>query len=390
MFRDKVFPYLYRTGDDLGNCTQRYPINDQKWSISTSNLRKRREVLSWLESTQSGLIWIDGNLDAGKSDWTTNFALEVISAAKVHGIVTVLMYFCGEHPRSRPEGTLESVIQSMIFQLIHLHYLNFSWDRCRKHNLHLARFQEAHDSIYELWKIFEECLKITKTKCVYLAIDNIDALYPQPFDGESSERFGIFIERLKALVHISGVTCKILITARQPSGNQYLSSNLGSPMDPIRHKVICVPRGTQRGPDMFGRPRRIFRIPISCNTFPHNLAEPKTLLATNEEEEDEEDEEDEAEDEEKTSSQSGDSEFLWDSDQDDWDVTMLNRNDDYARCLENAAEFESEGTEPSDGEDSDSDDSGDFAMGKPSVKAEPSQSRDVDAASDELDSCSSD
>lgn len=397
MFRDKVFPYLYRIGDDLGKCTRRYPINDPKWSIGTRNLRKCREVLSCLESIRSELIWIDGNLDTGKSDWTTNFALEVTSAAKTHGTIAVLMHFCGEQPRSRPEGALESVIQSMIFQLIHLHYFHFSWDTCRKYNLHRTRFQEAHDSMIELWKIFEECLEITRTKCVYLVIDNIDALYPQPSDGEENERFVLFIERLKALVLVSGVTCKILITTRQPSGHHYLSSNLGSPMDPTRHKVICIPHGTQRGPEVFGRPKRIFRLPTRRDSFPQNLAEPETLLAMNDEDEDEDEDE-----KEMTCSQNGGSESSSESDLEDWDVAVLNADDNCSRYLESAAESESDSegcTEPvsnrqrlhqSDSEDSDFDDSADFAMGQPSLNHGPSEPRDVNTSSDEVDSCLSD
>lgn len=163
--------------------------------------------------------------------------------------------------------------------------------------------------------MFEECLRITRTKCIYLTIGNIDALYPQCSDREENQRFALFIERLKALVFVHEITFKVLITARQPSGYQFLSSSHGSPMDPTRHKVISVPRGPQRGPMMFGKTRRIFRLPTVSKSFPPNHAKLETFLAMDDEDGDEEEDEQEATEEKgNTGDQSADSASSCDSD----------------------------------------------------------------------------
>ena len=59
IFRDEVFPMLYK----LDNCVERDMHRglelDRHESIAAANLRQREEVIAWVGSTQSELLWVD-------------------------------------------------------------------------------------------------------------------------------------------------------------------------------------------------------------------------------------------------------------------------------------------------------------------------------------------
>ena len=100
---------------------QRYPNLETIDFVGAANLRQRSEVMTWIETNRSEL-WIEGFTDIEKSDWTTNFSLEVEGAANAYSNITVLAFFCSEKTGSKSFSRPEVVLQSLLFQLINRHY----------------------------------------------------------------------------------------------------------------------------------------------------------------------------------------------------------------------------------------------------------------------------
>lgn len=217
-FRDEVFPSMCQMEHGLENILQRYPTLSSIHSISAANLRRCPEVMIWIETNQSELLWIEGFTEIEKSDWTTNFSLEIEGAAKAYSGITAVTFFCSEQPDLASFGGPEVVLQSLLFQLINRHYSKFLWLLCRRYGLTRYRFQEAQDDIDQLLTLFEDCLDIAQSLCLYIVLDNIDALWSRVCIGsEGIEKFDRLFDGLRKLSASDKILCKILITSRLPN-----------------------------------------------------------------------------------------------------------------------------------------------------------------------------
>lgn len=52
-------------------------------SVGAANLRQRVEVMTWIGTNQSEVLWIEGFTDIEKSDWTAEFLLEIEGAGSL-------------------------------------------------------------------------------------------------------------------------------------------------------------------------------------------------------------------------------------------------------------------------------------------------------------------
>lgn len=325
----------------------RYPTLGTIDPVGAINLRQRLEVMTWVETNQSELLWIEGFTDIEKSDWTTNFSLEVEGAAKAYSNITVLTFFCSEETGSTCFSGPEVVLQSLLFQLIDRHYSKFSWLLCRRYGLTRYRFQEAQNELDMLMNLFEDCLDVAQALCLYIVLDNIDALWSKVcISSEGIEKFNWLFDGLRRLSVGDKTLCKVLITSRLPnalnhvsrSGDGSASSTGHTYWSQIRHTIIRLPRGERRGVQVFGRPKNIHRIPIRRRTAPRDVPEADLLLEMADKDEEELDYLDDDDDDD-VLIESND----WrDSDDDEYGNDLLQHSKDYAKYLDSSSDSSSE------------------------------------------------
>lgn len=345
-FRDQVFPSTYQLGHGLEAIMHRYPTLGTIDPVGAINLRQRSEVMTWVETNQSELLWIEGFMDTEKSDWTTNFSLEVEGAAKAYSNITVLTFFCSEETGSTSFSGPEVVLQSLLFQLIDRHYSKFSWLLCRRHGLTRYRFQEAQNELDMLMTLFEDCLDVAQALCLYIVLDNIDALWSKVCIGsEGIEKFNWLFDGLRKLSVGDKILCKVLITSRLPNALNHVSkSGDGSAnstghtyWSQIKHTIIRLPRGERQGFQVFGRPKDIHRIPIRRRTAPRDGPGADVLLEMADKDEEELDYPDDDEDDVLIESND------WrDSDDDEYGNDLLQHSKDYAKYLDSSSDSSSE------------------------------------------------
>ena len=345
-FRDEVFPSTYQMGDGLEASLHRYPTLGTIDPVGAINLRQRSEVMAWIETNQSELLWIEGFTDIEKSDWTTNFSWEVEGAAKAYSNITVLTFYCSEETGSTSFSGPEVVLQSLLFQLIDRHYSKFSWLLCRRYGLTRYRFQEAQNELDMLMTLFEECLDVAQALCLYIVLDNIDALWSKVcISSEGMEKFNRLFDGLRRLSVGDKILCKVLITSRLPnalnhvsrSGDGSANSTTHTFWSQIRHTIIRLPRGERQGVQVFGRPKNIHRIPIRRQTASRNVPEADLLLKMADKNEEELDYLDDDDDDVPIESND------WrDSDDDEYGNDLLQHSKDYAKYLDSSSNSSSE------------------------------------------------
>ena len=345
-FRDEVFPSTYQLGHGLEAIMHRYPTLGTIDPVGAINLHQRPEVMTWVETNQSELLWIEGFTDVEKSDWTTNFSLEVEGAARAYSNITVLIFFCSEETGSTSFSGPEVVLQSLLFQLIDRHYSKFSWLLCRRYGLTRYRFQEAQNELDLLMTLFEDCLDVAEATCLYIVLDNIDALWSKVCIGsEGIEKFDWLFDGLRKLSVGNKILCKVLITSRLPNALNHISRSGDSSANStghtywsqIRHTIIRLPRGERQGIQVFGRPKNMHRIPIRRRTAPRDVPEADLLLEMADKDEEELDYLDDDDDDVLVGS------YDWrDSDDDEYGNDLLQHNKDYAKYLDSSSDSSSE------------------------------------------------
>ena len=285
-FRDEVFPSLYEldTSPEKEILYDLY-MNDLD-TISSTNLYRNDEVLAWVNSSRSQLLWVDGFAETAKLNWTTKFCMLLEDAALPYDTVTTLNYYCNSYAASPKVNRPETVLQSLIVQIISAHPREFSWRSCREKHMTCLRFSAARNDIPRLWDLFDDCLKIADRPCTYVLIDSIDSLWPRQCDNsEELEIFGNLLTGLRRLAINKSSLCKVLITSRMASPLEYfLAQNLAL-SDRGHEQIVRIPRTAQGGIERFGTPKRVHRIPISRTTPPAKITDLNAFLENSDGEE---------------------------------------------------------------------------------------------------------
>jgi hypothetical protein len=255
-----MFPLLSKTDRDFSSF---FTILKPRPSDTYGNyfkLHSDRNILAWIETCTSRLLWIEGHMEKSDPYWNSNFALEVFCAAEKIAsenpqTITALSFFCDDNAAQRL-NRLEVVAQSLLIQLIEKHRRKFCYDVCFERQLTNHRFQDAAEDCASLWKLFGECLTISHTQCLYLVIDSVDILSLQCPNG--SGKFHHLIEQLEKLVRREGVVVKVLLTSRIPKLSDILFTT-----DSANRLVISLPRGgAQRTSGKSKESARVLRLPI--------------------------------------------------------------------------------------------------------------------------------
>ena len=234
----------------------KYAVQGHTASVGLRNLEQSPDVLEWIESEESRLLWIDGHKEVSHFDWTSNFSLEVTSRADQMTDVTSLSHFCSEPNGS---GDPKLLLQSLIIQLIHDHRSAFSSNICHKKRLNRGRFEQARKSFADLWAIFADCLSASQPKCLYLVLDNLDSLHSSCREGERLDEFNLLLRLLEGLAKAATPVSKILVTCRLPGVSQALFSDQSLVASSTRYQLVKIPRAERLGASRLKRHKRRYR-----------------------------------------------------------------------------------------------------------------------------------
>ncbi|ODA81304.1 hypothetical protein RJ55_04269 [Drechmeria coniospora] len=265
-FWDLSFPRLRPLGSDMLRSVSRYPDGQVGKVVDSLSLQDQDKLFSWAKHASSQLLWIDGCLGTGPSDWTTDLSLEIIGTAAFANShlatdeMAIVHHFCSETADGRP-GQPDVAIQDLIRQLIDSHAHNFTQDACQRCRLNSVRFQEASGCFDGLWDLFTTCVFVSRISTLVVVIDNIDALFAasnRPGDGNAP--FRQLVDGLLRLSRTDVVLIKILVTSRMPQASRHFTAAARAP-----HRHVCLripkPPHRKRPPT---RSRRKFRALIEA------------------------------------------------------------------------------------------------------------------------------
>lgn len=169
------------------------------------NLLRVENIMEWIESETSRLLWIDGSEVLSRGDFNSLFAAPLlILGENVFESVLVLRHFCGDGLAVKTNN-YRTLVQSMIFQVFKQRprLLKEKFDNLDK---------KQSDNLLQLWNLFLECLKEVDADCTFIIIDSIDYLSEGEVHNGVSER-QIVLRQLEDLVNDTKKAVKILLTA---------------------------------------------------------------------------------------------------------------------------------------------------------------------------------
>lgn len=267
LFQDDVFPDMQLLDDSANELVKRYEFAavsvGAESSTGTHNLQRSDEVLSWIESVQSGLLWIDGHCEHTRLDWTTNFSLEVQALASSEESVTTLSFYCGERNLQEKLTSPVHILRSFLCQLIRQNKKCFGTKPCIDKKLKKERFSAAAADFGKLWLLLSDCLEICRPQCVYIIIDNIDSLHSRCLQNQDDDLHN-FLKLIEGLAQADEPISKILVTSRVPGVSSCLFRTGETPSRPVRpdnHTLVKILRQEQHKPNLMRKRRPIYRFP---------------------------------------------------------------------------------------------------------------------------------
>ena len=239
--RTILFPELDEVDNDYEETLFMSRLIPTESSYKSMGLLRLDDINEWVESQKSGLLWMNGFLQ-GRHQWTTEFAVDLISTAQRYDY-KVVFYFCAEHYASEHSDYLKqpkAIIHSFIFQLLQHHqdHVKLSADRLNADQLSIARtdFQES-------WKILVDILSLVDPPVLYIVLDSIDVIHPD-YSSYPKSDFEELVQGLQDLAAASPQIIKILVTtreAREYSGLSTTSANAG------QQRIVDVPPSLGHG-----------------------------------------------------------------------------------------------------------------------------------------------
>ena len=267
LFQDEVFPDMQILDDNAKDLVKRYEFAaasvGAEYSTGTHNLQRNEVVLSWIESVQSGLLWIDGHCENTRLDWTTNFSLEMHALASSDTSVTTLSFYCGERNLLEKLTYPVHILRSFLCQLIRQNKQHFGSKSCIEKKLKKERFSAAADDFGKLWLLLNDCLEVCRPQCIYIIIDNIDSLHSHYLQGQNDD-LDNFLRLIKGLAQADEPISKILVTSRVPGVSSCLfktSENPPRSVRPDNHTLVKILRQEQHKPNLMRKRRPLYRVP---------------------------------------------------------------------------------------------------------------------------------
>ena len=168
------------------------------------NLSKTDQVIAWLESDSSQLLWIDGNDLLRKSELSLCFVspLVILGESKYESLL-ILRHSCGDSG-SKPVSPYRLLVQALLYQIFEQHPGIFMQKKA-------SLTPNLAANVAGLWHLFLSCVKDAKVDCTFIFIDEIDRLRERA-DTDTEEQ-QVVLQGLNALVQDNNKLVKILLTA---------------------------------------------------------------------------------------------------------------------------------------------------------------------------------
>ena len=174
---------------------------------------KLATITTWLDDTDSHLLWLDGNSAQESQVFDIQFLDRILSHVGLRmqdGIV--LKYFCNVTSVPVHCNTVSQVIQTFLSQIIR-QYRSLSLHH--KDVINAAAFETAARSPDDAWTLLQRCLDFCRPSHLLVVIDSIEHLHdPVATENTLQTSAGVnLVQRLASLARGQALTIKILITA---------------------------------------------------------------------------------------------------------------------------------------------------------------------------------
>ena len=168
------------------------------------NIMRIQEVIDWVESESSQLLWINGHNVLRRSIFSMSFAAPLLVLGESNYETSlVLRHFCGDSSAYGTNG-YRLLVQALLYQILEQHPEMF--DRKRS-----SLTKEATGTVTTLWALFLDCLTEVSADCTFIIIENIDVLRETANSNVNEGKF--IVQQLHTLVQDSTKLVKILLLA---------------------------------------------------------------------------------------------------------------------------------------------------------------------------------
>ncbi|KAK1483149.1 hypothetical protein CABS01_02885 [Colletotrichum abscissum] len=192
--------------------------------VESSNVLRLPSFQSWLSSSKSGLLWVDGYEIPRRPSWTTDLSQKIVRAATESGYDT-LSYFGSLHRGSDDDAPKpRALVQSLLFGMLQKFPTVTSHGDRKLFNAEI--FVAAKSNLDLSWRIFVECLRALPSSTIYIMIEGVDHF---SVAGDQATEFESLLKRLSTLsaALLDDKVVKLALTSVRPSaGFQHLFPNL--------------------------------------------------------------------------------------------------------------------------------------------------------------------
>lgn len=193
------------------------------------NLSKTDQIIAWLESDSSQLLWIDGNHLLRQSQLSILFITPlVILGESKHESLLILRHSCGERGSKRV-SPYRVLVQALLYQIFEQH----------PGILMQKKTSLTRDcDVAGLWHLFLSCIKDTKADCIFIFIDQIDGLMERA--DTDTEEGKVVLQGLNALVQDNTKLVKIMLIASLAMDRASPSEGQAALMIPRRKNSLAI------------------------------------------------------------------------------------------------------------------------------------------------------
>lgn len=195
------------------------------------NLLKTDQIIAWLMSDSSQLLWIDGNDLLRRSELSVLFVAPlVIMGESKHESLLIPRHSCGER-ESKQGSPYRLLVQALLYQVFEQHPGTLTQ---RKSSL----TRDLAGNVAGLWHLFLSCIKDIKVDCTFIFIDQIDGFIEKADSDREEEK--VVLQGLNSLVQDNTKLVKILLTASLAVDRASPSEGQAAMMIPRRKNSLAT------------------------------------------------------------------------------------------------------------------------------------------------------
>ncbi|OAK95125.1 hypothetical protein IQ06DRAFT_297991 [Phaeosphaeriaceae sp. SRC1lsM3a] len=180
-------------------------VSNLQWSF-----KSHAGARLWGVKDQSHFLQIEGYQENTRFAWTTRFSLDIQRLVFTIENGMVLTFFA---EKEKFITTPSLILQSFIQQAILLNMEKFRPPVCCRQAVSIDRLRDCGDDFIKLWSFFAVCLDIVQPSCIFVVLDNMDAM----LTSSEKDDLDLFAQFLGGLAHSRAPFCKILTTVRMNS-----------------------------------------------------------------------------------------------------------------------------------------------------------------------------